>query len=171
MRGGYDWSFGNWVVGGVGDVTSVEVNDSVSMVGAFSATYAMTRELDWMLAARVRGGRVFSKLLVYGTGGFAYASVNHTLSRLSGGTTSATYMELDEDEDALDGFQLGVGVEWNISAQWRFAVEYIQTSLDDDHRFRYRFLQSANGETDLARGDDTWEVSDLRTTFSYRFGG
>ncbi|MBC7768051.1 MAG: outer membrane beta-barrel protein [Phycisphaerales bacterium] len=175
LRAGYDWQFGNWVVGGVGEIASSEIDDSVSAFSTTPARYTMTRELNWVAAARARGGYAFSNLLFYGTAGFAWADVEHSFSTSNGVNT---FTESGDDE--VSGYQLGGGVEWGMGGGWRVGAEYIYTNLDDDD-YTVRsggpapatnpfILVNAAG-TDFRRGDEEFEFDSARVTLSYRFGG
>lgn len=175
LRGGIDWQWGNWVFGGVGEVAMSELDDSVSAFSTTPARYTMTRELNWVAAARARGGYAFSNLLFYGTGGFAWADVDHSFSTSNGVNT---FVESGGD-DELTGYQLGGGVEWAWGERWRFGAEYIYTNLDDeDYRVRAQgpapatnpFILVDPDGTDFARGDEDFDFDSVRLTLSYRLG-
>lgn len=175
LRAGYDWQFGNWVLGAVGEVSWTDVEDSVSAFSTTPAFYTMTREANWIAAARARGGYAFGNLLFYGTGGFAWADIDHSFTTSNGVNT---FTESGDDE--VTGYQLGGGVEWNVSPQWRLGAEYIYTNLDDDD-YRVRasgpapatnpFILVNPDGTDFRRSDDEFDFDSLRLTVSYRFGG
>jgi len=175
VRGGYDWQFGNWVIGALGEFSMNDAEDSVSAFSTTPARYTMTRELDYLASARVRGGYAFSNLLFYGTGGFAFGSVQHSFSTSNGVNTFTE----TSDED-VNGYQLGFGTEWAIAPRWRLGAEYINTTLEDDsYRVRAQgpapatnpfILVNPNG-TDFARSDEDFEFDSVRLTLSYAFGG
>lgn len=175
VRAGYDWQFGNWVVGGVGEVTRANVEDSVSAFSTTPARYTMTRETNWIAAARVRGGYAFSNVLVYATAGYAWGDIEHSFTTSNGVNT---FTERGDDE--ASGHQLGAGAEWAVSPNWRIGGEYIRTSLDDDdYRVRVSgpapatnpfILVNAAG-TDFRRSEEEFEFDSIRLTASYRFGG
>lgn len=175
LRAGYDWQWGNWVLGGVGEIAKAEIDDSVSAFSTTPARYTMSRELNWVAAARARGGYAFSNLLFYGTGGFAWADVEHSFSTSNGVNT---FTEGGDDE--ASGYQLGGGVEWNMSDRWRLGAEYIYTSLeDDDYTVRASgpapatnpFILVNPAGTDFRRSDEDFEFDSFRITASYRLAG
>ncbi len=175
VRGGYDWQMGPWVIGGLVEASSAEATDAVSAFSTTPARYTMVRELNWMAAARARAGYSFDRTLFYGTAGLAYADVEHSFNTSNGANTFTT-----RDDDALNGFQFGGGVEMAVAERWRAGVEYIRTSLkDEDYRVRSSgpapatnpFILVNPDGTDFARSDEDFEIDSLRLTVSYRLGG
>ncbi len=175
LRAGYDWRFGNWVVGALGEVSWTDIEDSVSAFSTTPARYTMTRELDFLASARVRGGYVFSNLLFYGTAGLAWGEVENSFSTSNGVNTF-----VESGDGDVDGYQLGFGSEWSISPRWRLGAEYIYTNLEDgDYRVRAQgpapatnpFILVNPAGTDFRRSDDEFEFDSVRLTLSYAFGG
>lgn len=175
LRAGYDWQWGNWVFGGLGEVSFSEIDDSVSAFSTTPARYTMTRELNWLASVRARGGYSFDNLLFYGTGGFAWADVEHSFSTSNGVNTFT-----ERGDDDVTGYQLGLGAEWRMSPRWSLGAEYIYTSLEDDE-YRVRasgpapatnpfILVNPNG-TDFQRSDEDFDFDSVRLTVSYRLGG
>ena len=176
VRAGYDMQFGNFVVGGLIEVSRNEIEDSVAAFSSTPAQYTMTRELAALGAARVRGGFAFSNVLVYATGGYAVGLVDRSFST---NNTVNSFIEQGRGDDA-QGFQYGGGAELAFSPRFRIGAEYVRTELDDDH-YRVRssgpapasnpfILVNAAG-TDFARNDDKFEFDSVRLTMTYRFGG
>lgn len=175
VRLGHDWQFGNFVVGALGEVSGNAVEDSVSAFSTTPARYTMTRELDHMAAIRARGGYAFSNMLVYATGGYAWAEVDHSFTTSNGVNTFT-----ESEEGDAQGYQYGLGAEWAIAPRWRVGAEYLRTNLeDDDYRVRAQgpapvtnpfILVNANG-TDFARSNDEFEFDSVRFTLSYQLGG
>jgi len=175
LRAGYDWQWGNWVLGAVGEVSFSEIDDSVSAFSTTPARYTMTRELNHVAAIRGRGGYAMSNILFYGTGGFAWADVDHSFSTSNGVNTFT-----ETSDSQVTGYQLGFGAEWNISDRWRLGGEYIYTSLDDDD-YTVRasgpapatnpfILVNAAG-TDFQRSEEEFDFDSVRLTLTYRLGG
>lgn len=175
LRAGYDWQWGNWVFGGLGEVSFSEIDDSVSAFSTTPARYTMTRELNWIAAARLRGGFALSKMLFYGTGGLAWADVDHSFSTSNGVNTFT-----ETSDDQVMGYQLGLGAEWALSDRWRLGGEYIYTSLDDDD-YTVRaggpapatnpFILVNPAGTDFQRSEEEFDFNSVRLTLTYRLGG
>jgi len=174
LRLGYDWQFGNIVVGALGEYSGNAIIDSVSAFSTTPARYTMTRELETVAALRLRGGFAFSNLLVFATGGYAWAQIDHEFSTSNGVNT---FTETDDGE--ADGYQYGAGAEWAFTPRWRVGAEYIRTNLDDgDYTVRASgpapvdnpfILVNAAG-TDFTRSNDEFEFDSVRVTLSYRLG-
>jgi outer membrane immunogenic protein len=175
IRAGYDWQFDNIVIGALGEFNWTNLNDSVSAYSTTPARYTMTRELDWTGSLRARAGLVVEGALAYVTGGYVRADAEHTFSTSNGVNTFTTRGTGD-----IDGYQLGGGVDWNVTPEWRVGLEYLYTDLSDkDYRVRAGgpapatnpfILTNASG-TDFRRSESSFDYGSVRLTLSYRFGG
>lgn len=174
VRLGYDWQWNNWVLGAVGELSWVNMNDSVSSFSTTPARYTMTRDLNWTGAIRGRGGMAFDNILVYATGGYLRGSIDHSFSTSN---TANTFTERGKGH--ASGYQIGGGLEWKLTPAWSVGAEYLYSNLNDDS-YRVRaagpapatnpfILTNANG-TDFRRSDDSFDYGSLRVTLTYRFG-
>ncbi len=173
IRGGYDWQFGSWVVGGVAEFGVTDVEDAV---GAFSTTpagYSMKRQVRNMFAGRARVGYVVGSYLPYVTGGVVKAQVNSSFT-----TTNTANNFTQRGDDYVNGYQLGAGVERELMPSVRLGLEYMYTRLDDgDYRVRAGgpapatnpfILTNASG-TDFRRSNADFDIHAVRATVSYVF--
>lgn len=173
IRAGYDWQVGNWVFGGVAELSSVDINDSVSAYSTTPASYTMTRELNSTFALRGRAGYSWDRSLFYATGGFVWADVESSFD-----TTNGVNTFTEKSDDNVNGWQLGGGVETRVTDTVTVGVEYLYSSLDDDsYRVRAQgpapaanpfILTNPNG-TDFRRSESEFDFHSLRATVSYRF--
>lgn len=175
VRLGYDWQWDNFVLGAVGELNWTNINDSVSAFSTTPARYTMTRELNWSGALRLRGGVVAKNMLLYATGGYARGDLTHSFSTSNGVNTFT-----QSGKGHASGYQLGGGVEWNLSPAWRIGAEYLYTDLSDkSYRVRAAgpapatnpFILANAGGTDFRRSDNSFDYNALRVTLTYRFGG
>jgi outer membrane immunogenic protein len=176
IRLGYDWDFDGFVVGGLLEGSFADVSDSVSGFSTTPASYTFTRDLNYLLAARLRAGFAFDSVLLYATGGYAYGDVDHSFVT-SNGVNSFT----GNNDDGLSGYQLGGGAEYMLSDSLSFGVEYIYTSLDDADYFvavgpgtagpTNPFLQANAAGTNIQRSEDRFDIHSVRATMAYHFGG
>ncbi|MFT3810791.1 MAG: outer membrane beta-barrel protein [Micropepsaceae bacterium] len=177
LRLGYDWDFGGFVLGGLIEGSYNDISDSVSGFSTTPASYTMTRELNYLLAARLRAGFAFDNFLIYGTGGYAYGDVDRTFTTTNTANTFTPF-----NDDGIDGYQLGGGAEYMISDSLSFGVEYLYTDLKDDEYFvavgpgtadpaTNPFLQDNPAGTNIGRSDDSFDIHSVRATLNYRFGG
>lgn len=173
-RAGYDWQMGRFVIGAVGDVSFADHVDRVSAFSTTPAFYTFTRELNCVGGLRARAGVGGENVLFYGTGGAAWASLDHSF------TTSNTVNTAVEDaEDMAWGYQVGGGLDFKFgTGKWSAGAEYLWTMLRDEDRYTVRLqgpapatnpfiLGNASG-TDLRR-DDPLEFGSVRFVLGYRF--
>ncbi len=174
LRAGYDFAFGNFILGGVAEVSQANVADGTTSFSTTPAYYTFTREVRWLAAARARAGYAFKDALLYATGGFAYADVDH---RFATSNTANTFTQKGDDDTT--GYQLGAGAELKVSPRISLGAEYLYTSLeDDDYVVRSGppapatnpFLLVNSAGTDLRRSSEDFEFSSVRFTVNYRFG-
>lgn len=174
-RGGYDMQRGRIVYGIVGELTAANVSDSVSGFTSAPDSYTMTRDAQFLIGIRGRGGVLFGENLAYLTGGYALGEVDHAFS--TSNETNGFAYEVDND---LDGFQLGAGVERRIGGSpWHLGLEYLYTSLDDEFTVNIApgdapatnpfILPPNTSGTDIGRSEEDFRFSSVRATASYRF--
>ncbi len=187
VRVGYDRQFAGGFVAGV-LAEHVDFGGGTDSVTGYSATlpawplqahgaYVLTRTLESTLALRARAGFTWKNVLGYATGGYVQGDVDHGFSTTS---TANSFTELGE-ERRLEGYQYGFGAEWRVSRHWSVGAEYLYTWLDDS-KYMVRagsngstpnanpFMNnSATGQTDIRRTDDTIVIPSLRATVALRF--
>lgn len=171
-RLGYDWQFGRFVAGIVGELSTADINDNVSAFSTTPAFYTFSREMNWVAGARARAGFATNSLLIYGTAGPAWADVEHAFS-----TSNTVNTFVRADDNMTWGMQAGGGATWQLRGRWQVGGELLWTSLeDDDYTVRVQgpapatnpfILTNASG-TDLRRSDK-FEYLSLRATIGVRF--
>lgn len=175
VRAGWDFAFGNGVVGLVAEFGKAEMTDSVSAFSTTPARYTMQRRVSWEGGLRARAGYAAGgKTLFYGTGGLAYARLDH---RFATSNTANTFT-VNGDRDAW-GWAAGGGVEQKLSPNFSLGLEYLYTNLKgDDTTVRAGagtapptnpFLLSGAGGTDFRRDSDKYDYGAARVTASFRF--
>jgi outer membrane immunogenic protein len=113
FKGGYDWQYNAVVLGVVGDLnwTSLRSSLNAPIVGESLPGSIATTRIDWLSSIRGRLGWAFHDLLVYGTGGVAWAHV--TGSNGMGGTCCGNWAASSTWN--LPGVVAGGGVEYRLS--------------------------------------------------------
>lgn len=176
VRAGYDWQVGPWVFGGLVEADYANLSDSVTGFSSTPAAYTFTRETDWILAARARGGYAFGPYLAYATAGLATAKIDQSFETTNG----LNAFDINDDESSASGYQIGGGLEWRLGDNWSIGGEYLFTSLEDDGA-RVRVTQGTalpsnpfvlapnTTGTDIRRSDDTFEIHSFRITTAFRF--
>lgn len=171
-RVGYDWQSGRMVFGGVIELSAPDHVDSVSAFSTTPAFYTFTRELTYVGGLRARAGFGTERMLIYGTGGGAWAKLEHTFATSN---TANTFVE--DADDMAWGYQLGGGIDFKFG-KVTAGAEYLWTSLMDEDRYTVRsqgpaaatnpFILTNAAGTDLRR-DDGFEFGAIRFTLGYRF--
>jgi outer membrane immunogenic protein len=110
---GYNWQMGNIVLG-------LEADAAWADVGAtFGPLESRIRDMG---TVRGRFGYAFDQVLIYGTGGYAWAD-----NRLSIGGFS--------DSKFLSGWTVGAGVEVMFAPKWSVKAEYLYRSFEGQTYF------------------------------------
>jgi outer membrane immunogenic protein len=127
---GYNWQCGWWLLGIETDFQGSSLNKTVTAAGAInprtSAFASFGESLDWFGTLRGRAGWVATpRLLIYGTGGFAYGDVeNGAFAAIAPGPGASV-----SSSSVRTGWTAGGGVEWALYGCWTVKVEYLFMDL------------------------------------------
>jgi outer membrane immunogenic protein len=113
VEAGYNWQFGQFVVGLEGDGTFGDVSSTATVNGVTA-----TAKVDSFSTFRGRAGVAVDQVLFYGTAGLALADTKITTPTLSGSNTQT-------------GWTAGAGVEWMFAPHWSLKGEYLYRSFDN----------------------------------------
>jgi outer membrane immunogenic protein len=130
---GYNWQFGNFVLGPEADIeggnfTSYNtclVQDAgvgnVTPGACFPSAlgYNYSVNLPWQASLRGRAGYAWGTLLLYATGGVAFADVHTNYAQIFGGVTTSQSFD-----QVRTGYTVGAGLEYLFDARWIARVEY-----------------------------------------------
>lgn len=123
LQAGYNWQFGQWVVGVETDIqaTSQKASQTVTCAtcGA-GVTATRDSKLPWFGTTRLRAGYAFDRWLVYATGGLAYGEHTNDVTATSGGATGSS-----SSSETRAGLAVGGGVELGLAPNWSARVEYL----------------------------------------------
>ncbi len=138
---GFNYQFSPWLVVGIeADIQAADLNSQRHYIGpgydpvvSHAAAVNSAKYVDWFGTVRGRVGVTLPSmpsLLIYGTGGFAYGQVNHTLSVVDLGPGVAIAGRSNYF-DTASGWTAGGGVEWSPTGfpAWSLKVEYLYTDL------------------------------------------
>jgi outer membrane immunogenic protein len=145
---GYNWQFSSVVAGLEGDIQGLVGSEAsaanLTNVGPLSAstgtpfvtTFSVSRRIDYLGTVRGRLGYVASPgLLVYATGGLAYAgiteSVGFTTSNAGYGANGVTpsWFIKNDFSTARAGGTVGGGLEWMLVPNLTLKAEYLYYNL------------------------------------------
>lgn len=179
IRAGYDYQWGAFVVGGVAEISTSSVRDSVTAFSGTPASYTFQRNLKSMAAARVRLGYAMGPALAYATAGYARAKVDN---RFRTSNRSNSFTTTSENDQEADGYQAGAGLEYRLAPNLSVIGEYLYTSLDLDDPFVVRvgrggalatnpFILPPNTTgTDMIRSNNSsFDTHAFRIGMAYRF--
>jgi outer membrane immunogenic protein len=120
---GYNWQNGNLVFGLEADAAWADVG---ATVGILPGLVSVNDTIRSMGTVRGRLGYAFDQVLLYGTGGYAWADNRVTLSARS---LSAS------DSKVHSGWTLGAGVEVMFAPKWSVKAEYLYRSFQGENYF------------------------------------
>lgn len=161
LQAGYNWQFGDWVIGAETDIQWSGIRGSNTCVlGCFGGTATtFGTALDWFGTVRARVGHANGSVLAYYTAGFAYGDTRTTLTQ--GIAAPATAIAFDETRT---GWTFGSGVEAALAGNWTGKIEYLYVDLGSNST---AFTLGGNANTLSA--DYKYHV--FRAGLNYRFGG
>lgn len=139
---GYNWQFaGNWVAGVETDIQGSAIKSELS--GAINGLGSLSAgsEVKYFGTVRGRLGYAFDRVLVYGTGGFAYGSEDTTLSINPG------LLSYKKSND-LTGWTAGAGVEVALINNLSFKTEYLYLKFDRNNVFSIAPVFSIDNKID-----------------------
>ncbi|MBN9062707.1 MAG: hypothetical protein BGP06_18935 [Rhizobiales bacterium 65-9] len=149
---GYNYQFSpNFVAGLEGDLEWAGIKDSVS-----SAVLGVTHrtKLDWQGSVRARFGVAFDRVLVYATGGVAFADIKRNVYTFPGG------VNLLSNSNTRAGWTLGGGIEYAVTNNVSIRGEYRYTS--------YNNKSSSNPVLNIA-DDGKYRQHAVRAGITYKF--
>lgn len=134
---GYNWQINQFVLGFEGDISATGLKSSATAsatrfpgtTAAQTVTVDMSSKADWMASLRARLGFAADRVLVYFTGGAAWAHVkldgtttvtNGPVIIIPAGSSSMT----GSDTFTRLGWTVGFGFEWAVNSAWSVAGEY-----------------------------------------------
>ena len=122
FQGGYNWQFGQFVVGGE---TDFQLSDAASVF----ANYKFTN--PWFGTLRGRAGFTMNNILFYGTLGLAYGR-----GQVDIGSIGDTQMHA--------GWTAGGGLEVGLTRNWSVKAEYLYIDLGSEN---YALTRTTNDPT------------------------
>ncbi len=155
---GYNWQFApNWVFGIEADIQGSgiksDLNGTINNLGSISAG----TELTYFGTVRGRLGYAFDRVLVYGTGGFAYGSAETKLS------IAPSVVNFSKTND-VTGWTAGAGVEWAMTNNFSLKTEYLYMQFD-----RSNVYSLTDGRTNYINIDNKIDVHTLKFGLNYAF--
>lgn len=120
---GYNWQMGNIVLGLEADAAWADVGATVGLFGGLASVSSNIRDMG---TVRGRLGYAFDTVLIYGTGGYAWADNRITATALGASIS---------DSHIHSGWTAGAGVEVMFAPKWSVKAEYLYRSFASETYF------------------------------------
>ena len=146
---GYLYQFDSFVIGAEADIEYSGIDGSDR-----NATIFGDGEINWMASLRLRAGYAWDRVLLYATGGLAYADVD-------GGGGPIASPRQGYSDDAW-GWTLGAGADYAFTDNWSARLEYRYTAFDDVGSGLAPLYPGFNASTDI-------DLHAVRVGVSYHF--
>jgi len=147
---GYNWQWGNWVIGAQGSLTFADLSETTFEQGDVD----VDNSLSFIADVRANAGYSFGSFFPYATVGVAYSDLEHS------------WLEINDTEDSWQDFGnetaivYGLGLQYAISPNWSAGAEYLVYDFDSE--------VSTNPEG--YRMDVETDVDVFQVMLSYRIG-
>lgn len=117
-QAGFNYQFGNFVVGVEGDIdwTGLKATEAEALVPGVG-TLQGSADAQWISTLAVRFGMAYDRLLFYGKAGGALVADSAVVTNLTTGTSAAA-------SKVNGGWLIGGGVEWSFAPNLSTKVEY-----------------------------------------------
>lgn len=135
---GYSAQFGSWVLGIEADGHWANIEQTVGVVGLATAQ----SKIDAYGTVRGRVGYAFDQVLLYGTGGVAFAD-NKITATLLGLSASDSQVHI--------GWTAGAGVEFALNRNWSAKVEYLYADFGSKAYFN-NLITTGNIQVSTVKG-------------------
>lgn len=169
MQGGYNWQMNCTVFGIEADYSWSNLKNTAfetdGDVGADIDSLTIESRLWGLGTIRTRTGVVVDNLLIYVTGGVAFANFKRTYTQVDNTTPASETFQHSENRW---GWVVGVGTEWAINQNWSVKGEVLYNQFKSDET---TFVCTVFCTAAPKRFDNEDSVWVGRVGVNYRFGG
>jgi outer membrane immunogenic protein len=155
---GYNAQFGPMVLGVEADIQVADLSDAAATATPAGFAARATTDIDWFSTVRGRAGFAIDRVLVYATGGFAFADVDNKITATNGIDSVAM-----SGSDIETGYSVGGGLEWMLAPNLTTRVEYLFVDLGDHSIHGV----GTDGNPYSARFDNDFQL--VRAGLNYKF--
>ncbi|MEM7565944.1 MAG: outer membrane beta-barrel protein [Pseudomonadota bacterium] len=175
VQAGVNAQFDQFVLGVEGDISGVsfELGDDNTLIDTAPGILAaaggvagtgivgdLDVDVDYLATLRARAGIAVDRFMIYGTGGFAFTSVDVDYS------VPGAVFDVDSDDDVQVGYAIGAGVEGFVTQNLTAKLEYLYTDFEEQ---TIDFTIPATGVSRAIEADLDAHV--VRAGINYKFGG
>ena len=124
VQGGYNWQINNVVLGVEGDFSLTGISQSILAASPALPRDVYSSKITDLATIRGRIGWAFDRVLVYGTGGAAFASVNDRLA-------DRAVPFVASPGSSVAGWTAGGGLEYAVTNHWTAKIEYLHVGFSN----------------------------------------
>ena len=166
-QAGWNWQWNCTVFGLMADWSWTGGRNEASFrrdLGEYDDFSANTNNrMKWFATVRARSGVVVNNLLLYVSGGFAFANHrNEILFNSDSGNVNFN------DSKTRFGLAVGAGTEWSFGNNWSLNTEFLYMAFERDNR---AFTCQVCPHGDTFRFEHLNDAFVTRIGLNYRFGG
>ncbi|MGA9216541.1 MAG: outer membrane protein [Methylocella sp.] len=132
---GYNLQIGPWVAGLEGTVDGTSVNGTRNSEGGF-VTMSTNAAVQGSIRARL--GVAFDRVLIYGTGGAAFAGITNDYS------VGFPFFLQESDTKTRSGWTVGGGLEYAVTDNWSIGAEYRYSDFGRSPDYPFPCLTNGN---------------------------
>ena len=169
VQGGYNWQRNCTLFGIEADYNWTDIEHDFIRTGPLGgATLSVSSSLQSFGTVRARTGVIVDNLLLYVTGGLAFANTERSVA-----LTFANFPQFNQgpfsDEKTRWGWTAGFGAEWSFAPNWSLKGEVLYARFEtEENAFTCRLLCEPNRSVRFEHESSAWVT---RIGINYRFGG
>jgi outer membrane immunogenic protein len=147
VQAGYNYQFGNTVIGVEGDYNWASV-DKTKFFALDNGSQAGTTQFRMreFATVRARGGLAVDRTFIYATAGVAFAHVQNT-TLLGAAAVPVLIREQASEDTWKTGLAVGGGVEFALTQNWTLKGEYLYMMFQDSEATLFRTPAGGTGAT------------------------
>lgn len=134
---GFNYQISNWVLGIEADLSWTDIGRTTTVTPLLSdllvvipgSFHTASVDMNWFATVRGRLGFAANNLLIYVTGGFAFADLDYAVTTSFAATGGPVFAGTASDTRA--GWTVGGGFEWGFAPNWSVKGEYLYYDLGD----------------------------------------
>ena len=169
VQGGYNWQSRCTLFGIEADYNWTNIDHDFVRTGPLGlATLTVSSSLQSFGTVRARSGVIVDNLLLYVTGGLAYANTERSVA-LTFPTAPQFNQGPFSDEKTRWGWTAGFGTEWSFAPNWSLKSEVLYARFEtEENTFTCRLLCNPDRTFRFEHESSAWVT---RIGVNYRFGG
>jgi outer membrane immunogenic protein len=151
----------NWVVGIEADVSATDLGGQTPITTYATGSDQHSNKLDLFGTARGRVGYAWNNVMLYGTGGFAWANEKISRTQLTGTLAASTTGTVESATHTATGWAAGGGIAWGFAGNWIARLEYLHLDVGTES-FVFPLARQRN--------DAAVTIDTVRVGLDYKFG-